>query len=58
MTSVALLASVDVVIVPLTFSSCCIYFIQSVFSEADELTNALFQVNSIYSMSAIVLKQQ
>lgn len=55
MTSVTLLANVDVVIVPLTFSSCCIYFIQSVLSEADKPTNALFRVNSIYSMSAIVL---
>lgn len=57
-TSVTLLANADVVIVSLTFSSWCIYFIQGVLSEADKLTNALFWVNSIYSMSAIILKQQ
>lgn len=57
-TSVTLLANVEVVIVSLMFSSWCIYFIEGVLSEVDKVTNALFRVNSICSMSAVILKQQ
>lgn len=56
MTLVTLLADVDAVIVCPTFSLWCIYFIQGVLSEADKVANALFWVNSIYSMSAVILK--